>query len=157
MDGISISEVLSDKVKRLKGDCGGTPPLSTFGEIFDEVWPYYFALGMTEYEFWDGDCYLAKVYREAEKLNVEKQNTMAWLQGLYIYDALCKVAPIFNPFAGGENVELESYPEKPYSFSGSVKDQEEEVKRDYDAKKSRFLAMVNNINANFENKDEKPR
>lgn len=54
---------------------------------------------MTPTEFWEGDCTLTKSYREAYKLKVNERNRELWLQGLYIYEALCDVSPVLQAFA----------------------------------------------------------
>ncbi len=63
---------------------------------------------MTAEQYWEGDCELVKYYREAEQLRLEKENTKLWLQGLYIYDAIGKLAPILNP-AVKKDCELVKY------------------------------------------------
>lgn len=57
------------------------------------------AMGMSYHDYWDGDCMMAKYYREAEIHKQEKENYLAWLHGLYIYSALIDVAPILNPMS----------------------------------------------------------
>lgn len=42
---------------------------------------------------------LTKAYREAYKLKLKHENTSLWLQGLYIYEALCDVSPVLHAFA----------------------------------------------------------
>ena len=48
----------------------------------------YIAMGMSYEQFWDGHPHLAVAYRKAHKLKQELANQQAWLQGLYVYDAL---------------------------------------------------------------------
>ncbi len=45
-------------------------------------------MGMTEEQFWDMSPYLVLTYRKAFKIKRELDNEMAWLTGLYFYDAL---------------------------------------------------------------------
>lgn len=45
-------------------------------------------MGMTLEQFWDGSPYLVKTYRKAFRIKRELENEMAWIQGLYFYDAL---------------------------------------------------------------------
>ena len=54
---------------------------------------------MTDKQYWDEDCTLVKYYRKAAELRTERFNREAWLQGMYIYDALVRVAPALHPFA----------------------------------------------------------
>ena len=53
--------------------------------------PFYLSIGMTYEQFWENDPSLAKYYREADKLRNERKNTDAWIQGMYIYDAVSTV------------------------------------------------------------------
>lgn len=48
-------------------------------------------MGMTEEQYWDKTPYLAVAYREAYRLRKKSENEYAWLQGMYIYDALSVV------------------------------------------------------------------
>lgn len=62
------------------------PP--TYTEIFEENCQFYLAIGMSYAEYWTGDPTLARYYRKAYLIKQEEQNNFAWLQGLYIYDAV---------------------------------------------------------------------
>lgn len=70
-----------------------------YTEVFEKKFPYYLSIGMTEEQYWDRDCCLVKFYREAEELRKERVNHEAWLQGMYIYDALGRISPILRAFA----------------------------------------------------------
>lgn len=63
-------------------------PAPSYTDIFEEVCPYYLAIGMTMREYWDGPPRLARYYREAHRLKMEEDNQKAWMQGLYIKAAL---------------------------------------------------------------------
>lgn len=69
--------------------------------------------------FWNGDVDLVVSYREAYKLKckekADEQNYTAWLQGRYIYDALCAVSPVLHAFAKNGSKPL-PYHKKPYGF-----------------------------------------
>ena len=45
-------------------------------------------MGMSYEQFWDGSPYLVLTYRKAFKIKRELDNEIAWLTGLYFYDAL---------------------------------------------------------------------
>lgn len=68
---------------------------------------------MTAAEYWDGDCLLVRVYRQAQRLRDEREDALAWLHGRYIYDALRLVSPLFHEFTKNKLKEM-PYPEKPY-------------------------------------------
>ena len=46
--------------------------------------------------YWHGDPKLAKAYREADKLRLQRENQRLWLQGAYIYNIMVSVAPTYN-------------------------------------------------------------
>lgn len=69
--------------------------------------------GMTYDEFWHGSPYLVKFYREAKKISIRQKDEEMWMQGVYIYDALCRVSPILHAFSKSGTKPL-PYPDKPY-------------------------------------------
>lgn len=71
---------------------------------------------MSAEEFWDGDAELCKYYREAEDIRTERRNQDLWLQGMYIYEAVCSASPIFNPLAKRGTKPL-PYAKEPYPIS----------------------------------------
>ncbi len=44
-------------------------------------------MGMSWEQYWEESPFLAIAFRKAYKLKREMENEMAWLQGLYVYDA----------------------------------------------------------------------
>ena len=89
-------------------------------EVFDEAFPNYLAMGMTYEQFWEMDSTLVIPYRKAYQIQQEQANHLAWLQGMYIYEALCDVAPVLNAFAKS-GTKVRPYSEKPYEFMKPVK------------------------------------
>lgn len=87
----------------------------TLSQRFEEQFPIYLAMGMSADEYWNGDSTLVKAYRKANELRIKKENHAAWLQGMYIYNALCCVAPILNAFAKN-GTKPHPYPEQPYEL-----------------------------------------
>ena len=79
-----------------EGGGGKTSPLVCYTKVFKEHYPYYMAMGMSYSDYWDGDCELVVYVRQAFELKREQDNYNAWLQGLYMYNALIAVAPYFN-------------------------------------------------------------
>lgn len=55
--------------------------------------------GMTYRQFWQGDVAAHKQYRKAYELKRVQENTMLWLQGRYVYEAICATAPILRAFS----------------------------------------------------------
>lgn len=152
MDGELVSSSLSATEG---GERDGSLPHSTYTEQFYEMFPYYLSIGMTPEQYWDGDCTLVKYYRKAEELRNEKRNQELWLQGAYIYEAICDVAPILQAFAK-KGTKPTPYSDKPYPLSAKqVKHDEEEKQRKLAEKGRRFMeAMAASINQKFEGKTQ---
>ena len=91
-------------------------PQYSFAEVFKAKFPYYLSIGMTEEQYWDKDCELVKYYREAEAMRREKFNQDAWLQGMYVYDAIMRLSPILHAFAK-KGTKPQPYVDVPYPIS----------------------------------------
>lgn len=87
------------------------PP--SYEQTFETIFPYYLSIGMTYEQFWYQNCDLVKAYRKAEELRQRRRNQELWLQGRYIYDALCAVSPVLHAFAKN-GTQPQPYLEKPY-------------------------------------------
>jgi hypothetical protein len=133
---------------------GGRQELSslfTYTEKFYELFPYYLSIGMTYEQYWEGDCTLVKYYRKAEEIRNDRKNQELWLQGVYVYEAICDVAPILHAFAK-KGTKPTPYSSKPYPLNyKQVKKDEEEKQRKLAEKGKRFMeAMAASINKKFE-------
>ena len=73
-----------------------------YTEQFERVCPYYIAFGMTYEQFWDGDVEIAKMMRKAHEIKLREKNEMAWLQGMYVYQAVGALAPALKAFSKGK-------------------------------------------------------
>ena len=71
------------------------------------------AMGMTYEQYWDAPPHLAVAYRKAHRLRRELDNEMAWLQGLYVYDAFAVCMK--NAFSK-RGAKKEQYIEKPFDI-----------------------------------------
>ena len=96
--------------------------LLSYSEAFYKHFPYYLSIGMTEEQYWDRDCLLAKYYREAEQFRQERVNQNLWLQGMYIYDAISRIAPILHAFAK-KGTKAKPYVEEPYPINKRTEEQ----------------------------------
>ena len=76
------------------------------------------SIGMSYDEFWNQDVALVRAYRKAQEIRDRRQNQAMWLQGLYIYNALCDVAPIFHAFAK-KGTKPTPYMEEPYPITAT--------------------------------------
>lgn len=102
---------------------------------------------MTEGQYWDGDAGLVKYYREAEEIRKERANREAWLQGMYVYDAIARLTPIMHAFAK-KGAKAEPYVPEPYPLNEREKKQAETEKEKRTAEAAqRYMqafAMQNN-------------
>ena len=150
------SELVSSSLSATE-ESGQASSLSsfTYTEKFYECFPYYLAIGMTPEQYWDSDCTLVKYYRKAEELRNEKRNQELWLQGMYIYEALCDVSPILHAFAK-KGTKPTPYSAKPYALTEKqVERDEEEKQRKLAEKGRRFMeAMAASVNKKFEEKTQ---
>jgi len=117
VDGKLVSNSQSYIDTDLKRGEGNMPsaPLS-YSETFYAQFPYYLSIGMTERQYWDRDCMLAKYYREAEKLRQEHRNYEMWLQGMYIYDGIQRLTPVLRAFPK-KGTKPEPYVKEPYPIT----------------------------------------
>lgn len=124
----------------------GSPSSFTYTDKFYEVFPYYLSIGMTYDQFWNDDPCLVRFYRKAEEMRMEKRNQELWLQGMYIYEALCDVSPILHAFAK-RGTKPVPYTEQPYPLSNKeVKRAKEDKEREVFDKGKKFMEafMVTN-------------
>ena len=133
-----------------EGGRDGSSSSSTYTESFWERFPYYLSIGMTYEQYWDGDCTLVKYYRRAEELRNERRNQELWLQGMYIYEALCDVSPVLHAFAK-KGTKPNPYSSRPYAISEKqIREEREERERKLAEKGKRFMeALMQSTNKRF--------
>ena len=150
------SELVSSSLSATEGSGqSGSLPYFTYTEKFYELFPYYLSIGMSAEQYWDSDCTLVKYYRQVEELRNEKRNQELWLQGMYVYEAICDVAPILHAFAK-KGTKPTPYSAKPYALTPKqIKRDEEEKQRKLAEKGKRFMeAMAASINKKFGEKTQ---
>lgn len=106
--------------------------------MFEQLCPYYMAMGMSYAEFWYKDVKLAEYYRKADEIRTRKRNHELWLQGAYIYEALCDASPLFRLSMKKGMVRPEPYAKEPYPITQAEVD--ERTARDARAKEERMKA-----------------
>lgn len=116
-----------------------------YTDMFEKQCSRYVAAGMTPDQFWNGDSTDAKYYREAKEIQDKKQNEWLWLQGMYVYDAMARLAPLFNSNAK-KGTKAKPYTDEPYPITDG--DKEEAKKRKEHTNLERGLAYMNNYIAN---------
>lgn len=90
---------------------------------FDELFPTYLLYGMTYEQYWEQDCELAVFYRKKHDLEITEYNQKIWLQGAYIYNVLCSVAPLYNSL---KPQEPKPYIKEPFPLNEQEKQVQEE-------------------------------
>ena len=148
----SLSEDIDLKESRREIYSSTSTP---YTDVFIKRCPYYLSIGMTEEQYWDKDCLLTKYYREAEEIRIEKANQMAWLQGMYIYDALARISPILRAFSK-KGTKAQPYPEEPYPIGKkSAEDSKnKKEKENYDKAKRYMEAYMVQHNKRLERESE---
>lgn len=101
------------------------------------------SIGMSYDEFWNQDVALVRAYRKADELRRRRQNEALWLQGMYIYEALCDVAPVFHAFAKKGTKPI-PYAKEPYAITeAEVREKKARELRDKEMQmKAEFAAFV---------------
>ena len=129
---------------------------SSFSYInfFESQLPFFLSIGMSWEQFWDGECEIARHYRKAHELKRRQKNEELWLQGLYIYEALCDVAPVMHAFAGKDAKPI-TYSSLPYPITEKerIQRQAEEERKRFEAMKEKMYAKVSAINAKMKQKE----
>lgn len=128
---------------------------------FNKCCPFFISIGMTYEQFWYGDPTIANMYLEAFKLKeqreAEKTKWITWEQGLYVYEAICDVAPVLRAFS--KATKPLPYPESPYGTQEKIeqdnKIKEIEKERDMYRTQIFFQNWVNSMKGKFsEGKEE---
>ena len=147
--------MVSDSLSSTEGSGGSsaTAPLSTYTEKFNELFPHYLAIGMSEEQYWDKDSMLVVAYRKAEELRVNRRNQEMWLQGAYFYEALSRVSPLLHAFAK-KGTKPAPYLAEPFAITEKQAEyqQEEKDKKTYDKGKALIEGFMAKHNKKFEGK-----
>ena len=119
----------------------------SYGEIFEQLCPYYMSIGMSYDEYWDGDVEAVKAYRQADELRKKQRNFELWLQGKYMYDALCSTSPLFRFTMKSGTIKPEPYTKEPYPITASeVRELEERRQREMEERlKAQFAAFAERV------------
>ena len=150
------SKLVSSSLSATEGsEHNSSLPYFTYTEKFYEMFPYYLSIGMTYEQYWEGDCALVKYYRKAEEIRNERRNQELWLQGMYVYEAVCDVSPILHAFAK-KGAKPHPYPAKPYAISEKqIRQEREEKERKIAEKGKRFMeALMQSNNKRFEGQSQ---
>lgn len=123
-------------------------PKLSYTQIFEDIAPYYLAMGMPYNLFWHGPVEAARAYRKADEIRRKRANEELWLSGTYMADAL--LSTVGNMFSKKKF----TYPAEPKPITQSeIEERREREKREKAEKiKARFMAKALTINASMEAK-----
>lgn len=145
------NELVSDLLPDMGAEIDSLAPLAYTKTIYNHF-PYYLSIGMTEQQYFDSDSCLVIYYRQADKIRKQRKNEFAWLQGMYIYDAILKTSPALKAIGGSDPI---PYREEPYPITQEEIENAEEKRRlaKFEEKKAEMIAKAAAINRNFKEKD----
>ena len=118
--------------------------LQSYGKIFEQLCPYYMSIGMSYDEFWNQDVWLVKTYLKAYELREKRRNQELWLQGMYVYEALCDASPLFRFTMKSGTIEPKPYVKEPYPITAAeVRERKErEVRLNEERLKAEFALFA---------------
>lgn len=112
-------------------------------EAFEKMCPYYMAIGMTYDQYWRDDVTMPIMFRKAYKIKQEEIKWQIWEEGVYTYEALCKVSPVLHAFAKNGTKPL-PFSSEPYGIKKirEEREEKEKIKEDKKIENERMRAQV---------------
>lgn len=112
-------------------------------------------MGMTWQEYWDGEPEMAIAFRKMHQLKKEQKNRDAWLQGLYFYEALADVSPLFRDWV--KDAKALPYASEPYALDQKTKEERDKKAEEETDKKNQatIIAWAKRVNRIREEKMKK--
>ncbi|MBQ6264894.1 MAG: hypothetical protein IJK60_05535 [Clostridia bacterium] len=148
MESGLVSEKLSTNTDETQkgGGSDWAAPFS-YSKIIDDNLPYYLSYGMTYEQYMFGDVELAVFYRKKHEIEEQQYNYHAWLQGMYVYEAIADVSPILHAFAA-KGTTVMPYSSEPYAITAEqarLKSEREAKKKmeENKAKMEQFMLAFN--------------
>lgn len=150
------SELLIDSLSELRERANKrSAPSFSYEEEFNRAFSFFLSIGMPSEEFWRGEPTLCQGYLKAEEMRRNRRNEELWMQGMYIYEALCDVSPLFRAF-GKKGTKAHPYTKEPYPLKSADKAKKAETeKQKYIKNLERMRAMAAGVNAKFKRKGVK--
>jgi hypothetical protein len=120
------------------------------------------AIGMTYDQYWRDDVTMPIMFRKAYRIKQEEIKWQIWEEGVYTYEALCKVSPVLHAFAKNGTKPL-PFSSEPYGIKELRENKEEKEiikeKQIVENEKLRAQIFFNNwyraTKKHFENKEQK--
>ena len=110
-------------------------------------------MGMTYNEFFYKESWLVKSFRKAYRIKQDEINHSAWLQGLYIVQALNSGVPVVLNGIMKQVKELPNYPGKPLEFN--EKDEKKIEQNRMELQVAKMKEMMEQFNSTFARKQKK--
>lgn len=136
------------------------PSVDTDGASFnipdalDKKCAYLMSCGMSYEDYWHGDPKMARFFAEAERLRIEKQNTMMHLLGAYVYRAIGAYAGAFtSPLIKDPKIEPYLSDKLPITKHEVEEAKKREKERAIEAYKEFFLRWNGEIEAKKEKEE----
>lgn len=109
---------------------------------------------MTYEQYMFGDVELAVFYRKKHEIEEQQFNFHAWLQGMYVYEAIADVSPVLHAFAP-KGTTVAPYSSEPYAITeeqARLKAEKQAKKRQEEnfAKMDQFMTAFNQQRKNKE-------
>jgi len=95
--------------------------------------------GMSYDEYWHSSPYRARFYLQAHKQKIKQKDEEMWMQGMYIYEALCDVSPILHAFSKNGTKPLQ-YSNSPYL--SKVSELQTKQEKEQEKKNAELVARV---------------
>lgn len=111
-------------------------------EVFERLCPRYMAYGMSYENYWHGDPWAMRAYKQANNLKNRQTNEMMWINGMYVTNALSVV--LSNAFSK-KGTPPKKYLEKPLDIfpktDAEIEAEKEQKQRELIAKLSAWKTM----------------
>lgn len=125
-------------------------------KLFEKACPIYMSYGMSYNDFWYGPAFMTTFYRDANKLELRRQDENNWMIGMYVYEAILDCSPVLHAFSKKGTKPL-PYAEKPYLMNKFEEKTEAEKDQEKENERLKFIVQMNNwyraTKKQFENKE----
>lgn len=109
---------------------------------------------MTYEQYWNGAVDMVIYYRKAHEMSLERQNQMLWLQGMYVYEAICDCVPVLVTMPD-KHAKIREYAKKPYPITQHMVDEDkaEKIAEKRKGIQEQFRAFAKAYNQSREEED----
>ena len=125
-------------------------------KLFEKACPIYMSYGMSYNDFWYGPAFMTTFYRDANKLELRRQDENNWMIGMYVYEAILDCSPVLHAFSKKGTKPL-PYAEKPYLMNKFEDKTEAEKDQEKENERLKFIVQMNNwyraTKKQFENRE----